>query len=98
MPYRKLTSNDRLVRNEWQRDRKNRRRRHIQRYKLTKGCERCGYNKHPAALHFDHINPSEKKYHISSGSLLLCSLKTVMIELRKCRILCANCHMEHTHG
>lgn len=28
--------------------------------KLEAGCVDCGYNKHPAALHFDHRDPETK--------------------------------------
>lgn len=64
-------------------------------YKTDKGCEMCGYKEHPAALQFDHIEPSEKKFNISTFSLL--SKERLMKEIKKCRVLCANCHMIHTY-
>ena len=88
---------------------KNRHRR-INLYKLYKGCERCGYNKHPSALCFDHL-PNQKKNEITKngyskrstagGMFKLYSKKysvnQLIAEIRKCRILCSNCHMELTH-
>lgn len=73
--------------------------------KLASGCVLCGYNKHPAALSFDHIDPKSKyrtkgghKVHIADmvkGARY--SLDTISSEIEKCRILCLNCHMEVTH-
>ena len=59
-------------------------------------CSRCGYNKHPAALHFHHINPRNKKFSINSNKLLS---KDRFKELKKCILLCANCHsIEHCNN
>ena len=33
--------------------------------KTQSGCVDCGYNEHPAALQFDHIDPKTKKFSIS---------------------------------
>lgn len=75
---------------------RNIRKRWLNIYKTAKGCAICGYSKHPVALQFDHINPKDKRLDISG--MTKNSLKTLMTEVRKCRILCANCHMIHTHG
>lgn len=73
--------------------------------KLSTGCELCGYNRHPAVLTFDHKNP-EEKYRTKSGKKVHISdmikgnrysLKTILKEIEKCRILCFNCHMEQTY-
>lgn len=63
--------------------------------KLDKGCEICGYREHPAALHFDHIDPSNK--HANVGQMIASLEETILSEVAKCRVLCANCHMIHTH-
>lgn len=78
-------------------------------WKLSKGCEAvdiegnvCGYNTHPSALQFDHIDPSTK-YRTKSGRTMnpseMVKLKRSVLqaELEKCRVLCANCHMVYTH-
>jgi len=58
--------------------------------KLAKGCQECGYNKHPAALDFDHIN-DDKEFTIGT-SYASVSLERLLAEVNKCQILCANCH------
>lgn len=73
--------------------------------KSERGCEVCGWNVHPAGLQFDHIDPSTK-YRTKSGKVVHPSdmikgnryaLRTVLAELAKCRVICANCHAIHTH-
>jgi len=63
----------------------------LNKYKVAKGCARCGYNKAAVALDFDHIDPKEKAFTVSQR-LDLSTVKTLMKEVRKCQILCANCH------
>lgn len=55
-------------------------------------CERCGYNKCMKALHFHHLDPSEKDFHITGSEYH--SWEKVVKELNKCLLLCANCHYE----
>lgn len=61
-------------------------------------CYICGYNKCRAALEFHHIDPTEKNFII--GNLGRGSIKweTLLDELRKCVILCSNCHREYHNG
>lgn len=65
-------------------------------YKTEKGCEVCGYNVHPAALDFDHIDRTMKSFDVSQvlGSK---SDDAVRAEIVKCRVLCANCHRIKTY-
>ena len=55
-------------------------------------CEICGYKKSLAALTFHHKNPDEKEFGI--GILKDCSMRRLNKELKKCQLLCFNCHME----
>jgi hypothetical protein len=55
-------------------------------------CEQCGYNKSLRALSFHHIDPLKKDFQISGSHCK--SWKSIQIELDKCLLLCANCHME----
>lgn len=61
-------------------------------------CQRCGFT-HPGALQFHHRDPSQKLFNISSKTLT--SPKKypwdlVAAEIKKCDLLCANCHfIEH---
>ena len=74
------------------------RRRHwLAKYKVSCGCQLCGYKEHHLALCFDHLDPSIKEFSVSS-SRIGGSLKTLIQEVRKCRVLCCNCHMIYTYG
>ena len=53
-------------------------------------CVKCGYNKCYRALHFHHVNPNEKEYKSLHGLKLEIALK----EIKKCILVCSNCHME----
>ena len=68
----------------------------ISRYKVFCGCRVCGYNKHPVPLHLNHKDPSKK---ISDVSQMLYSKGWTAIkeEVRKCDVLCANCHAIHSY-
>ena len=60
-------------------------------------CALCGYNKLPAALEFHHIDPSKKSYGIASQGTCH-NLETDLAEIKKCILVCANCHREIHNG
>lgn len=64
---------------------------------LYKGgkCENCGYCKCIGALEFHHTNPKEKEFSLSQIRSTSWNNK-IEEELKKCLLLCANCHRE-TH-
>lgn len=66
----------------------------IDEIKLQRGCADCGYNQHPAALHFDHVDPTNKTFKISTS--LTRRWDTVLAEIAKCVVRCANCHAVKT--
>lgn len=55
-------------------------------------CCICGYDKVQTALEFHHINPAEKKFAISQSDSVTASLEDQLKEVRKCILVCANCH------
>jgi predicted DNA-binding protein (UPF0251 family) len=57
-------------------------------------CEKCGYNKNIAAFDFHHKNPEEKEYQLDVRKLANTSMIKLIEELKKCTLLCANCHRE----
>jgi hypothetical protein len=63
----------------------------------TKYCEweGCDVND-PDMLVLDHINPNEKRGHVSNMASTPYSLKSIQEEVAKCRVLCANHHQKHT--
>lgn len=76
------------------------RRRRLQRvvieFKVARGCAGCG-ERDPVVLDLDHDDPAIKLKSISalvSGNG--CSLKTLLAELEKCTVRCANCHRRRT--
>lgn len=63
--------------------------------KLLGGCcEKCGYNKNLAALHFHHKDSAQKERNLDSRSLSNTNIKELEKEVNKCQLLCANCHAE----
>jgi len=54
------------------------------------GCCICGYKKSMNALHFHHLK--DKLYAISKAGSL--SEKKLRYEIKKCIVVCANCHAE----
>ena len=61
----------------------------IQKYKRFCGCKLCGF-KVPVALDFHHLDPTEKDKNV--GDLMSFSTQKLKEEIRKCVVLCANCH------
>lgn len=62
--------------------------------KLTKGCMDCGYNSHAEALDFDHRDKRNKQFSIGGGTGF--SRAKILAEMKKCDVVCANCHRIRT--
>ncbi len=60
-------------------------------YLQDKSCEHCGISD-IRVLDLDHVNPSEKEFSITRAINDGYSWETILKEIKKCRILCANCH------
>lgn len=58
---------------------------------LNLQCEKCGEN-HPAVLEFHHIDPNEKEREVSLLVHRGCNIQKIQEEIKKCKVLCANCH------
>lgn len=56
-------------------------------------CVRCGYNRSLRALQFHHVDSSTKEFGIADKGITRAWSKVVE-ELKKCILLCANCHAE----
>lgn len=59
--------------------------------KMASGCIDCGYAAHAEALQFDHTG-DDKKGNVSDLIRSDYSWTTIVNEINKCEIRCANCH------
>ncbi len=60
-------------------------------YKKQLGCRICP-EKESCALDFHHINPHDKEKTVSVMIHSAHSIDSLMKEIRKCVVLCSNCH------
>lgn len=75
--------------------RKKRRKQLIHKFMARHGCSSCGFND-VRALQFNHKNPDDKLASVLDSTFLYSAgrehIKLIFKEIRKCEILCANCH------
>jgi transposase len=60
-------------------------------------CCICGYRSNMRALHFHHVEPTDKRLELNAKGISL-SLDTLRAEAQKCVLLCSNCHAEVGDG
>lgn len=58
-------------------------------------CESCGEDDY-RVLEFDHIDKSKKNFSIADGVRNGCGIERIEEEIKKCQVLCANCHRRKT--
>ena len=54
-------------------------------------CQICGFDLFPEALEFHHEDPNQKDYGLASKGACH-DIETDLNEVKKCFLLCANCH------
>jgi hypothetical protein len=64
-------------------------------YMSGKACVECG-EADIRVLEFDHLDPESKLFSVSQAVKLGYSWAQVLAEIKKCRMLCANCHKRRT--
>lgn len=64
-------------------------------YCVDNPCEVCGETDY-TVLEFDHIDSRKKTASISTMVVQLRKWKVIEEELKKCRVLCSNCHKRRT--
>lgn len=64
-------------------------------YLKTHECVDCG-EKDPIVLEFDHKDTLTKKFSICDGVRRKMSLSSLLEEINKCEVRCANCHRRKT--
>ena len=62
-------------------------------YKTLMGCQICGARPKAVALDCHHVDASQKTATLAQASASR-SLRNMLVELRKCIVVCANCHRE----
>lgn len=61
-------------------------------------CVVCGYSKCENALEFHHLYPEEKSFGLGSVKATPKKWISLVEEVKKCVILCSNCHKEYHAG
>lgn len=61
-------------------------------------CVDCGGNFPPYVMDFDHLPDFRKAANVSRLRQTNYSLRTLMFEIAKCELVCANCHRIRTHN
>jgi hypothetical protein len=61
-------------------------------------CICCGYNKCNSALSLHHLDPSQKEFQFGKIRANPASWLKIVEELKKCVLLCNNCHAEFHDG
>lgn len=69
----------------------------IQRVRSLSKCSKCGED-HIACLDFHHLDSSTKKYHVAEMANGGVSIEAIKEEIRKCIVLCANCHRKEHYS
>jgi hypothetical protein len=82
--YNKIKKQDTQIKRNWMIE-----------YKSTLQCFICGYHENQTALHFHHISKKDKKHNVSDMVGRGYSITNIKKEIRKCIVLCANCHYEY---
>ena len=54
-------------------------------------CSKCPED-HPGCLTFHHRDPDRKEYTLSEMVHAGLSRERILVEMKKCRVLCSNCH------
>lgn len=87
LPYLERTRAQNKVKKE-----ENRKQKH--QYLTEHPCVNCGESD-PVVLDFDHVERSNKKHNIAK---MMCGYPwcTILLEIAKCQVLCANCHRRKT--
>lgn len=60
-------------------------------------CKDCGIKYSPWVMQFDHLDSSKKKFNIASMVYGCKTEEAILEEVKKCEVVCANCHADRTY-
>ena len=58
-------------------------------------CQMCGYSKNIGAFDFHHEKREDKVFNLDSRTLSNRTMDSIILESKKCILLCSNCHREY---
>lgn len=91
MPYKNKEIHRQKSRELYERNKES-----IRQYKSSNPCIDCGNYFEHFIMEFDHREGEVVRFRIGKGSLGINS-PAVVSELKKCDLVCANCHKRRTH-
>lgn len=68
----------------------------INAFKLEAGCADCGFHADACALQFDHLPQYAKTAAVATMIANNRSMVSIVAEMAKCEVVCANCHAVRT--
>lgn len=95
--YAELSEEKKRLRQDVKNSRRREIRAFIQGYKFALGCKYCS-ERDPNTLDFNHLDPSLKYKAIADGVRDGWGKKKLMEEIKKCELVCSNCHRKLTHS
>ena len=72
--------------------------RFIKSYKSANPCVDCGHKFNYYVMQFDHLPQFTKTFNISNFSDYTKDITRVIEEMKKCDLVCANCHAERSNN
>jgi len=90
---RKYRKNNSEIINKRDRCRKREKREWIDSLKKDEKCNKCGEDRW-YCLEYHHVNPEDKKFTIACAISRGYGKQAILEEIKKCVILCSNCHRE----
>lgn len=66
----------------------------VNRIKQKDPCKDCGKHFHYCQMDFDHRDQASKRGQVSY--MLMLGIETILTEIEKCDLVCANCHRDRT--
>lgn len=77
------------------REARDRNKEYIRQIKEKNPCSDCGEHYHYSQMDFDHIT-GKKRHNLARYANSAVSISTIKDEIKKCELVCANCHRYRT--